>query len=123
MISRYYVLENGLPKAADLWTWSAWADTNPNRDVKRSQVPGTAIRIITVFFVLPEINVECDDDDGKCRESLWFYGTMVFGGTMDGHEEKYVSREAAEDGHERILNKVGAVLDGRDEPYECCKKP
>lgn len=117
MVNRYYILENEVPKAVDLWTWDKWCSAHPNRDVKRSTIEGTDIRVVTVFFPLPYV-----DFDEEGREFLQFYGTMIFGGAMDQHEEKYVSREAAEDGHERLLARAKAVLEDRIDPPRCCKK-
>ena len=116
----YYILEDGLPKKVDMMTWSDWLERHPNRDVKRSVIEGTDIKIITVFFPLPETDFKSEGEE--CKKFLWFYGTMVFGGQMNYHEEKYKTQEEAEDGHERILARVKAVLDGRIGAPECCKK-
>jgi hypothetical protein len=40
---------------------------------------------------------------------------------MDGHETKYISREAAEDGHEKVLEMVKDVHEGKIGIPECCK--
>jgi hypothetical protein len=122
MKSRWYILENGLPKAVDQMTWSDWCAAHPNRDVKRTKIEGTDIQVVTVFFCLPEIDFEVlNEATGEIREFLWFYGTGVLGGAMNHHEDKYVSREAAEDGHEKILARVKAVHEGRIGIPECCK--
>ena len=120
MKSRYYILDkNGLPKAVDLFTWDKWLTSNPDRDVKRTVI-NSKIQVITVFFCLPETDIRMEDEE--CVEFMWFYGTMVFGGGMDHHEEKYVTREEAEDGHERLVARVKAIREGRVGPPQCCKK-
>ena len=121
---QYYILENGLPKKTDMETWAKWVEKHEDRELKRTQIPDAKIEVITVFFPLPETDFDMGYDpiEGEvCREKLYFYGTMVFGGRMNNHEEKYRTREEAEDGHERILAKVKAVLAGKEEPDSCCR--
>lgn len=122
MMIPYYILENGLPKKTDMTTWSKWIESHPNRDVKRTMIPETKtkIELITVFFPLPEVDFEVSPIGDLPREFLWFYGTLVKGGPMNRHEEKYRTREEAEDGHERVLAMVKSVLAGAELP-ECCR--
>src|SRR3990172_8329642 len=105
----YYILENGLPKRVDMNTWSQWLESHPNRDVKRTMIEGEQVELITVFFPLPEVDFESIEGEEAPREFLWFYGTLVKGSPMNGHEEKYRTLEEAEDGHERILALVKSV--------------
>src|SRR3989304_926877 len=100
----YYILENGLPK----------------RDVKPTLIEKDKIELITVFSPLPEIDFDFPVEGEPPREIIWFYGTLVKGGPMNGHEEKYHTQEEAEDGHERLLALVKAVLAGAEKP-ECCQ--
>lgn len=116
----YYILENGLPKKTDMMSWSQWVESHPNREVKRTAIPETEIELITVFFPLPEIDFDFSVEGEAPREFLWFYGTLVRGGPMSGHEEKYRTQEEAEDGHERVLALVRSVLAGAEVP-ECCR--
>lgn len=116
---RYYILENGLPKPADLETWSKWVETHPNRDIARTILEEEKIEVITVFFQLPEIDLDFPEEGSEPRQILWMFGTLVRGGPMDGHEIKYKTREEAEDGHKRILAQVKEVLAGGQKP-DCC---
>lgn len=118
----YYILENGLPKKTDMMTWSRWVESHPNREVNRTIIPEHKVQIITVFFPLPELDIDCSDleSEKEPREIIWFYGTMVFGGPMAEHEIKYRTQEEAEDGHEKIVAKVKAVLAGEEEKPDCC---
>jgi hypothetical protein len=118
---RHYILENGLPKGVGLMAWADWIETHPDRDVKRSQIEGADIRVVTVFLSLADIDFKSEGEGEECKEIVYLYGTGVLGGAMDGHEDKYTSREAAEDGHEQVLARVKAVHEGRIGIPECCK--
>lgn len=116
----FYILdEDRLPRKATIEEYVEWLATNPNRDVARDRIEGTNIRVVTVFLFCPVPDIKAALRSGLVRRS--FYGTLVRGGLMDGHEEMHPSLEAAEDGHKRILDQVKRVLAGQEEVPSCCK--
>ena len=100
-MTRSYILdEHGEPvPCEDLETLGAWWANNPNRHVARDELPGDVL-VSTVFLAL---NYEWREG---APPVLW--ETMVFGGPLDGEQERYVSRADAVAGHARWLAKVKA---------------
>jgi hypothetical protein len=107
----YYIEEDGVPKKVDVDTWVKWIAGNPKREVKRTFFEKEKVEIVTVFFGLPEVDLEFDPKGEKPPKTIeYLYGTMVFGGRLNHQEETYCLRKEAEDGHEKIVAKVKADL-------------
>jgi len=101
-MSRYFILENGEPvPAADMRTWALWFE-----DVSRSMTRHVG-----------------DDTIGEARVSTVFLGmdhswgdgpplifeTMVFGGPLDGEQERYPTTDEAIAGHAAMCERVRTI--------------
>jgi hypothetical protein len=91
-----YILDadgNAVP-ATDLYAWSKWLLTDPNRTLKLDELPN-GITVSTVFAGI-DINI--------CRPgppTLW--ETAIFGGPHNEYQERYTSRDDALAGHAKAL--------------------
>jgi hypothetical protein len=93
-----YILKDGVPvPEPDLLTWAKWLEDDDHRRVALTEV-GEA-RISTVFLGL-------DHSFGGGAPVL--FETMVFGGELDEHCQRYYTLEEAMIGHERIVAVVRA---------------
>lgn len=93
-MSRLYILDDGgdpVPVESTL-EWSKWFET-ADRSVANTYV-GEA-RVSTVFLGL-------DHNFGEGEPVLW--GTIIFGGNHDGYKERYSSKTAAMEGHNRAVS-------------------
>lgn len=99
LASDKYILDaQGIPVAEpDLLTWAQWYET---ADRSLMETKCGAVRVSTVFMGL-------DHGFGSVEPILW--ETMVFGGPLDGEEERYSTREDALEGHERMYRRVRGV--------------
>ena len=96
MNGRYVLDSDGNPKLEpDLMTWAAWVETG-DQIVAKTKV-GEA-EVSTVFLGL-------DHSFGGSVPVL--YETMVFGGPLDGEQERYATKEQAQAGHAEWVAKVG----------------
>lgn len=77
----------------DILRWAAWFESS-ERVVACTEFEGGVVS--TVFLGV---------NHGWNDKEEWFE-TMVFGGPMDGHQERYATWEEAEAGHKAILAKV-----------------
>jgi hypothetical protein len=97
---RLFILEQGEVKSVtDIFVWAAWfekADKFEERRVAFSTI-GT-VKVSTVFLGL-------DHGFGMTEEPV-LWETMVFGGYYDQTCERYTSKAAAQEGHERICQLV-----------------
>ena len=93
VVSGKYILDkDGTPKEeTDLLVWAKWFDT-ADRIVKKTMVGN--VRVSTVFLGL-------DHNFSGGTPILW--ETMVFGGSMDEHMDRYATRQAALDGHAEVV--------------------
>lgn len=98
----HYILDAaGEPVACD--DLDTWANFLENRDARRvaqdrDEGPdGADVWISTVFLSL-------DHQYGDGPPILW--ETMVFGGPLDGEQNRYTSRAAALAGHQRMCKAV-----------------
>lgn len=98
-----YILVNGQPiPEPDSIKWAMWFENSlKERIVEKTQIGG--VEVSTVFLGLNHSFSETG------LPILW--ETMVFGGPLDGEQERYTSIEAAKMGHaemvERIKNEHG----------------
>lgn len=96
-MSGQYILDaSGEPEYCDdLMTWGRWMETGDRIIAKDKPLDGVSVS--TVFLGL-------DHSFGEGPPIL--FETMVFGGEHDGEMERYTSKEAAIEGHKRMLQKV-----------------
>lgn len=91
-----YVEVDGKPVLEpDLYRWGAWMETSEKR-VDCSQLG--EVEISTVFLGL-------DHNMGGSGSPI-LYETMVFGGSLDGEQERYETRVEAVKGHALMLERV-----------------
>ena len=96
-MSERYILVNGEPQACeDLLTWARWFESATEERIVAQEHIGD-VRISTVFLGM--------DHSGGQGEPLLFE-TMVFGGTHDGSQRRYSTRDAAIKGHAQALRLV-----------------
>jgi|SRR5882724_11404959 len=94
---RHYILEGH--KAVlldDLLGWARWFET-AELHVAHTQVTPN-IRVSTVFLGV--------DHNFAGLGCPIIFETMVFGGPLDGEQERYSTWEEAESGHEAMLKRV-----------------
>ena len=94
-----YMLDtNGNPvEAPDALTWGKWMQT-ANRHVAVDEIGPS--KVSTVFLGLDHSCVAGDP-------VLW--ETMVFGGPLDGEQDRYTSRDDAVKGHATFVERVKAA--------------
>ena len=96
---RYILSEDGkeaIPEP-DLLKWAKWFESG-SRIVRHTQVTKD-IRVSTVFLGI-------DHSFGGGPPLLW--ETLVFGGPLDGHMNRYSNYADAVNGHEEMLAQVRA---------------
>lgn len=103
-----YILENGEPKpVSDLQEWSRWFEANANARHIGDDVIGAA-RVSTVFLGL---------NHAHFGGPPLIFETMVFGGPLDGEQERYSTTQQAIDGHAAMCARVrdmAKLTDGPD---------
>jgi hypothetical protein len=98
-MSDKYILDGHEPiPCDDLLTWARWYEV-AKRHVAHDKVT-PEIRVSTVFLGL-------EHNFGKPGPPILFE-TMVFGGPLDGEQERYCTWDEAEKGHAAMLEKVRA---------------
>lgn len=92
----YYVMESDgtIREESSLMDWAKWYGS-ADRKICRDEIGGATVS--TVFLGI-------DHQFGDGQPVL--FETMVFGGTLDGEQERYYTREEAVAGHEIIVAKV-----------------
>jgi len=87
--------ENGNPKEEkNLLTWAKWFEI-ADRRIARTKIGKSEIS--TVFLGL-------DHSFGESNPIL--FETMVFGGTLDGEQNRYHTKKEALKGHKEMVEKV-----------------
>jgi hypothetical protein len=101
MMRLYYVLDDdGQPKpVSDVVEWGRWFEA-AKRQVADTMVG--CVRISTVFLGLDH----SFSDDGP----LIVFETMIFGGSLNGEQDRYASREQAIEGHAAAVQRVRRTL-------------
>lgn len=96
-----YILDGHVPvPCEDLLEWARWMETT-DRIVARDNVgPGHGV-VSTVFMGLNH-NFHPDGEP-------LFFETLVFGGPLDGEQDRYTSWPEAEAGHARMVSRVKAA--------------
>lgn len=95
-LKNHWVLDaDGVPRqaATDDEALNAWID--PRRQIARDDVGD--ILVSTVFLVI---------DHNISGGKPVLFETMVFGGALDGEQERYETRAAAESGHATLVERV-----------------
>jgi hypothetical protein len=98
--SRYYILEAGEPvPVADMMTWALWFE-EASRSMTRHLGDDTigAARVSTVFLGLNHAWNE--------SEPPLIFETMVFGGPLDGEQERWSTTDQAINGHAAMCERV-----------------
>ena len=98
-IYHYKLDENNNPKPCSSKDWERFI--SKYRKVNFTDLGH--VQISTVFLGI-------DHGDGLGRPLL--FETMVFGGKMNGHQERYSTWKEAETGHNRIVSKIIGKPDG-----------
>lgn len=97
MSGKYILDKDGNPKEEkDLLTWAKWFE-NADRKIARTKIGKSEIS--TVFLGL-------DHSFGGGNPIL--FETMVFGGILDGEQNRYHIKEEAIKGHKEMVEKVRA---------------
>lgn len=97
----HYILNGHEPVAVDLMTWARWLDkARVERTVNKTDI-GHGLKISTVFLGL---NHRFGDGPPLLFE------TLVFGGPLDGEQERYATWDEAEAGHARMVTKARASI-------------
>lgn len=103
MMNGRYILKDKIPVLVDdLIEW-AKAFEKMNRQVAKDAIGDVSVS--TVFLAL-------DHQFGKGKPIL--FETMVFGGELDGEQDRYHTWEEAEEGHKNMVKRVNheqATLD------------
>jgi hypothetical protein len=90
-----FILKDGKPvHCNDLLTWGKWMATG-DRIVAKTQIGDADVS--TVFLGL---------DHGFGRSTPILFETMVFGGALDGEQERYATRDEAQAGHDTMVERV-----------------
>lgn len=87
-----YILVDGEPVEADLYTWAQWIETRQREKIVQQDYIG-GVKVSTVFLGL-------NHNWGDGPPILW--ETMIFGGPHDQYQERYASTDAVI-GHQRAL--------------------
>ncbi len=99
-----YVLVNGKPKLEpDLIKWAKWYEvSDEERIVGKTSI--NDVEVSTVFLGL---------DHGFGNNRVILYESMVFGGVLDGEENRYSTLVEAWKGHRALVKKVKEIETGR----------
>lgn len=91
----YYILKEGKPtRCSDIKEWARWFET-ADRQLALTKLPGCDVS--TIFLGL--------DHAFTTEGSPVLWETMVFGGDLDGEQQRYTSEEAARAGHEAMVQR------------------
>ena len=113
-MNKYILDESGNPVLEpDILKWAKWFESTFDGEyVRRVAITdiGEEVSIITSFLAL-------DHQWGDGSPLL--YETMVFGGKLNGEQDRYSTKEEAVSGHERIVQLVKEAENAKD--HECEK--
>jgi hypothetical protein len=109
MTGKYILDANGTPiECDDLLMWAQWFETATNRRVAYNKIPEGEIS--TVFLGL-------DHNFGDKGPPV-LYETKVFGGILDGEQDRYSTVVEAKEGHLKMVERVLASKNSRDVSFE-----
>jgi hypothetical protein len=108
MMDKYILVDKKAVPEPDVFRWARWFES-ANRVVKSSEIHAICaghkigdVNISTVFLGI-------DHGRGSGRRKL--FETMVFGGPMDGEQDRCATWEQAEKMHERMRKKVIKIIE------------
>jgi len=97
MEQKHYILDKDKNiQTVDMLTWVKWKEDFTNNIVKQEEANG--VEVSTVFL---GVDYRFDGDGAPI-----LFETMVFGGKLDGEEDRYCTYTEAEDGHVRMKARV-----------------
>lgn len=97
-----YILVDGKPVVEpNLLKWAAWLGNHTRDRIVAKNTLDNKVEVSTVFLGL-------DSHGWVSGGPPMLWETMIFGGPLDKYQERYTSREAAEEGHKRALLKAKA---------------
>ncbi len=106
MTNKYILNAEGQPEQChDLLAWAHWFE-KADRHVAHDTVGD--VKVSTVFMGL--------DHSFGMQGGPILYETMVFGGPLDGGQDRYSTRAEAEVGHAAILERVKTAAGPASEP-------
>lgn len=98
----YYVLDGHTAVPSDRHGWMKWLETRKGEDGWRvGRYVSDGIEVSTVFLGL-------NHNWGSGAPHI--FETMVFGGPLDGEQDRYSTWEEAEAGHASIVRKAQASV-------------
>ena len=104
MTNKYILDKEGRPQLCDdLMEWAKWTETGDRIVVV------TKIGEVTVSTVFLGLNQNYGDGDPS------LYETRIFGGEHDQEMDRYVTKEQAIEGHERLVKKVNTEVENDSE--------
>lgn len=96
-----YILDGHNPVPATIDEWAKWYETSGDaRRVGLDMLPNC--KVSTVFLAL-------DHSFSNGRGLPILFETMVFGGPLDGEQERYSFWDEAEAGHKAMVERVKAA--------------
>jgi hypothetical protein len=96
MTDKYILYGHEAKPATDLLSWGRWFE-KADRTVARSEIGASAVS--TVFL---------GRDHSFGGGAPLLFETMVFGGPLDGEEDRYSTWDEAEAGHAAMVERVKA---------------
>jgi hypothetical protein len=109
MPGRYTLDDAGQPVLEpDLITWALWlerATRDRSRVIAQDYDEGDPAHVVKVSTVFMGLDHRFGDEGPPV---LW--ESMIFGGVLDGTQERYTSRAAAIAGHQRLCERVTATI-------------
>lgn len=98
----FYILDdNDNPVPADWRQWAEWLEANSKRRRIVREKPTEGSEVSTCF-----LGVDYQFGDGPPI----LFETMVFGGPLDGEQERYSTRAEALEGHGRMVERVREAM-------------
>lgn len=88
------------PRPVSVAEYMEWAIANPHRALGQTEI-ADEILVSTVF-----IGISYSHGYGKPK----LFETMVFGGKLDGRQERYATADEARAGHSDMVEKVRMTL-------------
>lgn len=108
MADKYILVDKKAVPELDLFKWARWLES-ANRTVKKSEIHAICaghkigdVNISTVFLGI---------DHAWAEGPRELFETMVFGGPLDGEQDRCATWEEAEKMHERMYKKVVKTIE------------
>lgn len=95
---QYYILLDHTPIAVDMMTWAKWFETSFDKRRVAHTVINDRCYVSTIFLSLNHNYFGTGDPV--------LFETMVFGGPLAEHGDRYTTWAEAERGHEEMVNET-----------------